>query len=214
MLYRRRSLYVHRYDRLLARTHHSELPSAFPSQKILEDLDIIMCNNVFAFGSRLFKQCNGTAMGTPCTCTYATIYYSYHEATLLLQPSSQLLFYRHLIDDAFIIQRNITSGYERFMQRMNSFGDDRLRLEWELPGPTRNVDFLDLNIQLNPNGSITPSTYQKPMNIYLFCPPTSTQLPINLYGLIYGTLHWLFWQNLEFTTFKAFTLKFFKRLQA
>jgi hypothetical protein len=52
------------------------------------------------------------------------------------------------------------------------------------------------------------------MNFYLFCPPTSAQPPSILYGLIYGTLHRLFWQNLEFTTFEAFTLKFFKQLQA
>jgi hypothetical protein len=41
-----------------------------------------MRNNVFAFGSHYFKQCNGTAMGTPYACTYATIYYSYHEETV------------------------------------------------------------------------------------------------------------------------------------
>jgi hypothetical protein len=64
--------------------HRPDLHSNFPSIKILEGLDIIMRNNVFAFGSHYFKQCNGTAMGTPCACTYATIYYSYHEETLLL----------------------------------------------------------------------------------------------------------------------------------
>jgi hypothetical protein len=194
--------------------HRPNLPSDFPSIKILEGLDIIMRNNVFAFGSHYFKQCNGTAMGTPCACTYATIYYSYHEETSLLQPDNNLLFYRRLIDDAFIIQRNIPDGYEHFMQRMNSFGDDGARLEWESPGPSRAVDFLDLHIKLNPNGSITTSTYQKPMNLYLFRPPTSAQPPSILYGLIYGTLHRLFWQNSEFTTFEAFTLKFFKWLQA
>ena len=190
--------------------HRPDLPFDFPTIKILEGLDIIMRNNVFAFGSRHFKQCNGTAMGTPCACTYATIYYSYHEETSLLQPNNNLLFYRRLIDDAFIIQRNIPDGYTRFMQRMNSFGDDGARLEWESPGPSRAVDFLDRHIKLNPNGSITTSTYQKPMNLYLFRPPTSAQPPSILYGLIYGTLHRLFWQNSEFTTFEAFTLKFFK----
>jgi hypothetical protein len=52
----------------------SDLPSDFPSQKILAGLAIIMRNNVYGFGSRYFKQCNGKAMGKPCACTYATIY--------------------------------------------------------------------------------------------------------------------------------------------
>jgi hypothetical protein len=130
--------------------HCPGLPSNFPSIKILEGLDIIMRNNVFAFGSGYFKQCNGTAMGTPCTCTYATIYYSYHEEILLLKPNNDLLFYQRLIHDAFIIQRNISNAYNCFvMQRMNSFGDNRARLEWESSRPLRAVDFLDLHIKLN-----------------------------------------------------------------
>ena len=56
-------------------------------------------------------------MGTPCACTYATIYFSYHEETKLLKPESTLLFYRRLIDDAFVIQHNVPNGYEHFMQR-------------------------------------------------------------------------------------------------
>ncbi len=52
------------------------------------------------------------------------------------------------------------------------------------------------------------------MNLYLFCPPTSAQPPSILYGPIHGTLHRLFWHNSEFTTFEAFTLKFFNGLQA
>jgi hypothetical protein len=62
------------------------------------------------------------------------------------------------------------------MQCMDSFGDDVVRLEsWESTGPTREVGFLDLHIQPTPDGSITTSTYQKPMNVHLFCPPTSVQ---------------------------------------
>jgi hypothetical protein len=97
------------------------------------------------------------------------------QGTMLLpQPSSDLLFYWHLIDDAFIIQHNIPSSYKSFMQRMDSFGDDGAQLEWESLGLTLYVDFLDVhNIQLNPDGSITTSTYKKPINLYRFCPPTS-----------------------------------------
>ena len=36
--------------------HRADLPATFPTQKILEGLDIIMRNNVFSFGNRFFKQ--------------------------------------------------------------------------------------------------------------------------------------------------------------
>jgi hypothetical protein len=72
---------------------------------------------------------------------------------------------------------------------MNSFGQEGARLEWESPGPGCAVDFLNVNIQINRDGTLTTSTFQKPMNLYLFRPPASAQPPSILYGLIYGTLH-------------------------
>jgi hypothetical protein len=100
------------------------------------------------------------------------------------------------------------------MQAMNSFGQEGARFEWESPGPGCAVDYLDLNIQINRDGTLTTSTFQKPMNLYLFRPPASVQPPSILYGLIYGTLHRLFWQNSEKDTFETLSLKFFQQLQA
>jgi hypothetical protein len=58
--------------------HRHELPKNFPTTLILESIDRLMEYNVFTFGSRLFIQENGTAMGTNSACMYATIYYSFH----------------------------------------------------------------------------------------------------------------------------------------
>ena len=49
-----------------------------------------MTRNVFQFGNRYFLQLTGTAMGTPCACVYATLYYSYWEETNLLQDQATL----------------------------------------------------------------------------------------------------------------------------
>jgi hypothetical protein len=98
--------------------HWADLPADFPSLKTVEGLNIIMGNNVFSFGNRFFKQANGTAMGTPCACSYATIYYSYHEETVLHQPDIAPIFYRTLIDGAYIIQSITPHRYTNFMQAM------------------------------------------------------------------------------------------------
>jgi hypothetical protein len=70
--------------------HAHELPKDFPRTKITYGLDLIMRNNVFTFGNRYWIQKNGTAMGTSCTCMYATIYYSYHEETELIRMNGVL----------------------------------------------------------------------------------------------------------------------------
>jgi hypothetical protein len=75
------------------------------------------------------------------------IYYSYHEELQLLQPHHHIHFYRHLIDDALVIQTGEPGSYGRFIQDMNS----------------NTVAFLDLTILLQP-GYIETRTYQKAMN--------------------------------------------------
>jgi hypothetical protein len=196
--------------------HKPELPFGFPTAKILNGLDIIMRNNVFTFGNRYWKQRNGTAMGTSCACAYATIYYSYHEETALITPNNPhgVLFYRRLIDDALIIQRNTPGAHDTFLAAMNSFGTPGASLVWESSGASRKDIFLDFNLTLNNHHSVSTSTYQKPMNLYLYRPPSSAQPPSILFGLIYGTLHRFYWQNSNRQDFDKYATLFFHRLQA
>jgi hypothetical protein len=196
--------------------HAAELPPGFPIQKILAGLDIIMRNNIFTFGNRCWKQLNGTAMGTPCACAYATIYYSYFEETALVTPDNPhgILFYRRLIDDALIIQRDRPGAHDRFLAAMNSFGNPGARLEWESSGASRSDIFLDFTLKLNDRHGVDTQTYQKPMNLYLYRPPSSAQPPSILYGLIYGTLHRYYWQNNNRCDFDHFSTLFFRRLEA
>jgi hypothetical protein len=56
--------------------HHNDIPSNFPHMKVLKGLNIIMKNKVFTFGNRCWLQLNGIAMGTSCTCVYATTQYT------------------------------------------------------------------------------------------------------------------------------------------
>ena len=63
--------------------HAAKLPANFPTELILGSIERLMTFNMFTFDSRFFIQTNGTAMGTKAACMYATIYYSYHEETVL-----------------------------------------------------------------------------------------------------------------------------------
>jgi hypothetical protein len=100
------------------------------------------------------------------------------------------------------------------MSAMNSFGDPGARLEWEPTEPGRSVTFLDFTLRLNNQHGITTTTYQKPMNLYLYRPPSSAQPPSILYGLIYGTLHRYFWQNSYQHDFERFATYLFQNLEA
>jgi hypothetical protein len=67
---------------------------------------------------------------------------------------------------------------------------------------------------LNDHHSISMSTSQKPMNLYLYRPPSSSQPPSILFGLIYGTLYRFYWQNSNCHDFDKYVTLFFQQLQA
>jgi hypothetical protein len=130
--------------------HQYELPPDFPTSLILESIERLMKYNVFTFGTRFYIQQNGTAMGTNAACMYATIYYSYHEETVISKLPS-ITFYRRLIDDGFIIMQDDPGNFEHIQDVMNDFGPEGKRLKWEATEPTDSEHFLDLTITILPD---------------------------------------------------------------
>ena len=197
--------------------HFNQLPTNYPIKRILEGLTIVMNYNIFSYGNRYFQQKNGTAMGTPCACTFATIYYSYHEETELIHiyKLPKPLFYGRLIDDALVILRHTLNNYNHFCSKMNQFKDilTLQGLEWEAETPSKTVNFLDLTITIDEQGQLLTKTYQKPMNLYLYRPPTSNQPTSILNGMIYSTLHRYLWQNSMTSDFLRVAFKFLMDLE-
>ena len=121
--------------------HQQKLPQDFPIDQIIAGLKIVMQCNVFSFGNKYFLQLNGTAMGTPCACAYATIYYSFHEENTIfhkMNPNPPL-YYGRLIDDAIVLQEDTPNNWVNFLKQMQTFTDDDGNgLEWESKIPPRN----------------------------------------------------------------------------
>ena len=91
-----------------------------------------MKNNLFQFDDTYWLQLDGTAMGTPTACLYATISYGVHERNKLL-PSYQafLKLYLRFIDDVFGIWIPSNDGHDElhwsnFQKTMNEWG----KLRW------------------------------------------------------------------------------------
>ena len=150
-----------------------KLPSGFMLEAVKEAMTLIMRNNFFEFGNLYFLQLVGTAMGTSSANDWATIYYGIHESTCLEPKWGKylLMFVRFLDDMNGVWTGNHTNKWEEFKEDMNKFGI----LRWEVSGLSREVDFLDLTLTIE-NGRIVSKTYQKPLNLFLYLPPTSPLL--------------------------------------
>lgn len=136
-----------------------------------------MNNCIFMFGDTYWIQREGTAMGTPCACIYAILFFAYFERTILLRKYRlNLLFYKRQIDDILGIWVD-TPGqcnqWENFKSDLNSV----CNLDWTTTSLSKKVDSLDLTIQIDQQGCISTKTFQKSMNLFLYIPPHSAHPP-------------------------------------
>ena len=195
-----------------------------PRNILLEALEIIMTNNIFTFGNTYWKQRTGTAMGTPCACMLATIYFGWYERTDILPTFSEhIIFYRRFIDDVICIWKPTTSTIpipnlnptsnplHQFKQTMNAFGN----LRWEFNDPSDSAIFLDLEININRDtNKLQFKTYQKKLNLYLYIPPHSAHPPGTIRSLIFGLTAKYFRQNTHPNDFSKMIQLLFTRLVA
>ena len=150
--------------------------------------DLVMRNNVFKFGDTWWYQKIGTAMGTPCACIYATIFFAWFEREMILQHYKEnMYFYRRQIDDIFAIwipDESNPNAWSKFKLDLQNY----CKLKWDIDEPNTSVNFLDLTISIDNNGKVQYKTFQKPMNLFLYIPAHSAHPPGLLKSLIYGLI--------------------------
>jgi hypothetical protein len=71
-------------------SHLQALPN-YPVDLIIESMSSVMKNNIFTFNDTYWIQNEGTAMGTPTACSYATITYGQHENVKIIPHFQQNL---------------------------------------------------------------------------------------------------------------------------
>ena len=151
----------------------------FPNHLLADVLRFICDNNFFQYGSQIFHQRDGIAMGTNCAVSLARIYLKEFDAYF----STKFVFYRRYIDDVFAIFNGPDPSL--IFSEMNDFVDG-ITLNFCKHRST--IPFLDLNVNVSANYSIYFSLYQKPINIYQYLPPFTYHSPSILRSYIYGEL--------------------------
>ena len=176
---------------------------------------LVMKNNVFQFGSTWWRQKIGTAMGTPCACIYATIFFAYFERKVLLPKyRNNIILYKRQIDDIFAIWKtdpNRPNAWEEFKNDLNSV----CKLHWNTEELDDTTNFLDLTIWIDKDSRrILYKTYHKPMNLFLYIPSHSASPPGLLKSLVFGLLQTYKRQNARREDFQTNVKRLFHRLLA
>ena len=157
---------------------------------ISQGLEIVLDSNYFSFGSTIWKQTCGIAMGTPVAPTIANLYLAFYEERFLKSSDlwkSEIRLFQRYIDDLLLVWRTTTKKF-----RFNYFKALLRRqpgIQWESDAfGTTCVDFLDLNLEIKGEKIITKKiitkTFQKALNLYLYVPFQSAHAPHTLKGLV------------------------------
>ena len=154
---------------------------------VVDALRIIMKNNIFQFSDTWWRQLEGTAMGTPPACMWATLFFAEHEEFLCTKYARYLLHWSRFIDDGFGVW-----DWDNSPECLTAFANFKLdiqygKLRWEINEPSHTVHYLDLTLTIA-NGKIDSTLYEKALNLYLYLPPSSAHPPGVLKGLIAGAI--------------------------
>ena len=198
-------------------THHalnSLRAAQLVPEHVLAALEIVMKTNYFQFSDTYWYQKEGTAMGTPPACMWATIYFSPHEELLRERYKEYLLFYKRYIDDGFGLwnwtgtQACITA-WTNYCADMQTYG----LLRWTMETPGLSANYLDLTVSIR-NGVVSSTLYEKALNLYLYLPPHSAHAPGVLKGLLSGMILRIFRLTSDVPTRNDQLQTFFTRLVA
>ena len=148
---------------------------------------LVLENNFLSseFSSDIFHQEYGIAMGTPFAVTVPNAFMCYQEKDIAEQYSSYLTLYRHFIDDIFAVWVGPKDTLLEFLDTLSS-KTDRIKLTYCISDSS--ISFLDLFLYRDTSNVLQFSTFQKPLNKYLYIPFESFHPSSNKKALIKGEL--------------------------
>ena len=176
------------------------------SQVEIVILQFICENNYFQYGSEVYKQLDGIAMGFNAAVHCANIYLDDFDQHF----APNFVFYRRFIDDVFSIYRGPESRLRELFSIMNQFIPG-IQLNFEFS--VSKVNFLDLTV-LKQDNRIFFRTFQKQHNLYQYLPPNSLHSPACISGFIKGECIRFIRCNTDILDRKFFCLRFRERLLA
>ncbi|CAF1982636.1 unnamed protein product, partial [Rotaria magnacalcarata] len=118
---------------------------------------IILKDNVFAYGKKIYKQTTGGAMGSSLTLTLANIFMSNWQKKLVEEQTKTGEFYGRYIDDIFMTWNRSEEELRKLLDDVNTWHPN-IKLDYKIG---KSLPFLDVQLTNN-NGILSTSVYHKP----------------------------------------------------
>ena len=162
------------------------------------------------FSPDIFHQEYGIGMETPFAVTEANAFMYLHEKDIIDRYSSYLILYKRFIDDILAIWDGTKDTLLEFLDTLNSKAG-RIKLTYYISN--RSISFLDsLHRDISSN-ELHFSTFQKPLNKYLFSPFELFHPSRNKKAFIKGQLMGYARNSSSFASFAETREKFWERVR-
>jgi hypothetical protein len=182
---------------------------------ICDLMQFILHNNYFNFGTEVYHQINGTAMGTPAAVVFACLFLNDLEQQVMQETRSTPFLYKRFIDDIFAVFQTHQEA-EIYLQRFNNVLPTIHCTNYTISN--KSGIFLDLEIykgtRFNKEGKFDLKVYQKPQNKYLYLTPNSFHSKSVFPAFIVSELNRYRLCCNNDTEFNEVKLAFYKRLVA
>ena len=129
---------------------YSDLDTAppFPPEVARTFFEVVLNQNYFEFNGSMFRQTQGTAMGTRMAPSYANLFMAWLEGPLLSSSGSEdLLLWRRFIDDIFLVWKGTSASLTAFLNHLNTIHNT---IKFTYTVHPSSVDFMDLTIYKGP----------------------------------------------------------------
>lgn len=194
-------------DYLLRKARAPETPLLIQLSRLVFENNYLQSE----FSSDIFHQSFGIAMGTPFAVTAANAFMFYLEKDIVTQYSPYLLVYKRFIDDIFVIWTGSRDILLQFLNALNNL-NDRIKLTYDIS--ESHIPFLDLSISIDHSKRrLLVSTFQKPLNKYLYIPFESFHPTSNKKAFIKGELMRYVRNSSTFEAFATTRQNFWRRLR-
>jgi hypothetical protein len=142
-----------------------------PTTLLITLLTLVLSLNIFEFGTQLFQQLLGTAMGTKVAPTFANIFMGKLDKMILNTSNNCIRFYKRFIDDILIFWTSTEEDFLEFMTKINNL-HETIKFTHSYNISDKSTTYLDMTIKLK-NGKVVTDFYRKPTDKIQYLLPSS-----------------------------------------
>ena len=139
------------------------------TETLLELTECVLKNNIFEHNSQVFRQLQGTAIGTKMAPSYAILFMSKLEQKLLETSTLKPTVWWRYIDDIFFLWDHGEESLKDFIQHLNSV-HPTIKFTAEYSKDT--INFLDVKVSKQ-GTRLVSDLYVKPTDTHQYLDPTS-----------------------------------------